>query len=79
MDERVSAAEANRNFSQLLRKVRDGRSIVVTSHGKPIAKLVPIDTEAERRREAKKRLLEFLDKQPVMNAGRWKREELYDE
>ena len=37
----MSAADANRNFSALLRQVREGQSCVITSHGKPVAKLVP--------------------------------------
>ena len=41
MDEVVSAADANRRFSLLLRGVREGRSYVVTSHGKPVARLIP--------------------------------------
>ena len=37
-----SAAEANRRFSQLLRAVREGDSYVVTAHGKPVAKIIPM-------------------------------------
>jgi antitoxin (DNA-binding transcriptional repressor) of toxin-antitoxin stability system len=37
MERAVSAAVANRKFSQLLRSVREGRSYVVTTHGKPVA------------------------------------------
>ena len=46
MDETVSAAAANRRFSELLRRVRQGRRVIVTSHGRPVAKLVPI-TDAD--------------------------------
>jgi prevent-host-death family protein len=42
MEEPISAADANRRFSVLLRKVREGRSYVVTSHGKPVARLIPV-------------------------------------
>ena len=38
MDKFISAAEANRQFSALLREVRKGRQYVVTSHGRPIAR-----------------------------------------
>lgn len=42
MNDVISAAEANRSFSRLLREMREeGRTFVVTSHGKPAAKLVP--------------------------------------
>jgi prevent-host-death family protein len=83
MEERISAAEANRNFSQLLRGVREGRSYVVTSHGRPIARLVPINEAKaadDRIREAAKReLLRRLEGQPVIDIGRWTRDELYDQ
>ncbi|AWP23038.1 hypothetical protein C4901_06600 [Acidiferrobacter sp. SPIII_3] len=42
MDKFISAAEAHRQFSALLREVREGRRYVVTRHGRPIARLVPI-------------------------------------
>ena len=42
MDKAVSAADANRNFSKILQGVRPGRSYFATSHGKPVAKIVPV-------------------------------------
>lgn len=41
MDKAISAADANRRFSELLRTVKKGGSVVVTSHGKPVAKITP--------------------------------------
>ena len=79
MEETVSAAEANRQFSKLLRGVRDGTSYVVTSHGRPVAKLVPVDEEAIAREQARERLFARLRSQPVRNIGRWTRDELYDD
>lgn len=79
MEETVSAAEANREFSKLLRGVREGNSYVVTSHGRPVAKLVPIDEKEVAREQARQRLLERLRNQPVRNIGPWTREELYDD
>ena len=82
MDEIISAAEANRAFSRLLRGVREGRSYVVTSHGKPVARLVPADRHDELTRRlrsaAKRALLERVATQPTMNIGRWTRDELYE-
>jgi prevent-host-death family protein len=82
IEEMISAAEANRSFSRLLRGVREGRSYVVTAHGRPIARLVPIaehDAEDRRVRQAALRsLLERVAKQPVIDIGRWTRDELYD-
>jgi prevent-host-death family protein len=82
MDETVSAAEANRSFSRLLRGVREGRSYVVTAHGRPVARLVPAEQQedAERRfREAAwRQLMERIAKQPIMHAEPWTRDELYE-
>jgi len=79
MDETVSAADANRSFSKLLRGVREGRSVVVTSHGKPIAKIVPIGEHDDRTAEsARTALLSRLRAEPVDDVGRWTRDELYE-
>ena len=78
MEETVSAAEANRQFSKLLRGVRDGNSYVVTSHGRPVAKLVPVSKSPEEKEAAFQKLMARLRSQPVQNIGRWTREELYE-
>lgn len=78
MEEAVSAVEANRRFSQLLRSVREGRSYVVTIHGKPVAKLVPIGKHDKVASAAQRILLARLRSQPVLNVGRWTRDELYE-
>ena len=77
MERAISAAEANRKFSQLLREVKEGRSYVVTSHGRPVARIAPVtgDGSANGARNA---LLTRLRSQPVTRIGSWKRDELYD-
>jgi prevent-host-death family protein len=42
MEKTISAADANRRFSELLRGVREGQSYVVTSHGKVVARISPV-------------------------------------
>jgi prevent-host-death family protein len=79
MEKAVSAAEANRKFSQLLQGVRRGRSYVVTSHGKPVAKLSPVDENEKIGVSARETLLARLRRQPVVKAGRWTRDELYED
>jgi prevent-host-death family protein len=79
LEEAVSAADANRRFSQLLRGVREGHSYVVTSHGKPVARLVPAGTHDQMASSARSTLLSRLEKQPVVDAGRWTRDELYED
>jgi prevent-host-death family protein len=79
MEKPVSAADANRNFSRILRAVKGGRTYVVTSHGTPIARIVPARRSAAVIATAKKALLARLRSQPVQVLGhRWSREELYE-
>jgi prevent-host-death family protein len=78
MEKTISAADANRSFSQVLREVREGDSYVVTSHGKPVARIVPAGTSDEARRLARERLFARLEAQPVRDVGKWTRDELYE-
>ena len=77
MKKAISAAEANRQFSHVLREVRHGHTFVVTSHGKPVAKIIPhtSETTSDKAREA---FFRRLEAQPVRNIGRWTRDELYE-
>ena len=42
----ISAAEARRKFSRLLEGDRQGERFVVTRHGKPVAKILPVDVSS---------------------------------
>lgn len=79
MNKPVSAADANRRFSELLRTVKKGVSIVVTSHGKPVAKISPIVEDNRAAEGARSALFARLRREKVVNAGRWTRDELYDD
>lgn len=79
MEKAVSAADANRRFSKLLRAVREGQSYVVTSHGKAVARVVPLQKGAGIARNARATLIKRLRSQPVASVGRWSREELYED
>jgi prevent-host-death family protein len=78
-DKAISAADANRNFSKLLDGVRQGKSFVVTSHGKPVARIAPIDATNRAQAAARNALLKSLREQPVVDIGTWTRDELYEE
>jgi prevent-host-death family protein len=78
MEEAISAADANRKFSRLLRGVREGRSYVVTSHGKPVARLVPAGKHDNVAAGARTALLSRLKSQPIVRGKRWTRDELYE-
>jgi prevent-host-death family protein len=79
MEKAVSAADANRKFSQLLRAVREGYSYIVTSHGKAVAKIVPVQKNGGVTRAARAALLKRLRSESVVKAGRWSRNELYED
>jgi prevent-host-death family protein len=79
MEETISAADANRRFSLLLRGVREGRSYVVTSHGKPVARLIPAGKHESVAAGARTALLSRLQSQPVVPTGPWTRDELYED
>jgi prevent-host-death family protein len=79
MNKLVSAADANRRFSELLRGVREGRSFVVTTHGKPVAELVPAGRDDAIATAAHKALLARLRAEPFVEIGRWTRDELYED
>ena len=79
MQKVVSAADANRRFSELLRTVKKGRSVVVTSHGKPVAKITPVVEDERTVEVARTALFARLRTGRAVNVGRWTRDELYDE
>lgn len=76
----VTAADANRQFSALLRRVTQGEQIVITTRGKPVATLAPLAPVRDKAREAaRSRLLARLRSQPTSGTQRtWTRDELYD-
>ena len=79
MEKPVSAADANRKFSELLRAVREGHSFVVTSHGKAVAKIVPVEKNGGVARGARTALVKRLRSEPVRSIGRWNRDDLYED
>lgn len=82
MNESISAADANRHFSQILRGVREhGATYVVTAHGKPVAKIVPVDEAAEDQKKVavRKAYYASLRERPLFKVEPWTRDELYDD
>jgi len=79
MSKSVSAATANRDFSALLRKVRGGATFVVTSHGRPVARIVPVAAGTPVARTARQTLFARLAGARLLKAGRWTRDELYED
>ena len=79
MNKAISAADANRRFSELLRIVKKGRSVIVTSHGKPVAKIIPVAEDERANEGARAALFTRLRTERAVKAGRWTRDELYDD
>jgi prevent-host-death family protein len=76
----VSAREANQGFSKLLAEVAKGKEVVITRHGKPVARLVPIqDAAAAKKREAAiKRMMKRLEKGVPLGGLRATRDEMHE-
>ena len=80
----VTAAEANRSFSKLLRAAREGKRVTITSHGEPVAELGPVGakareaTEREQRRRAHETLMAHWATLKPTIVEPWTRDELYE-
>jgi prevent-host-death family protein len=48
MASEVAARELRNNTADLLRRVQSGEEIVITTRGKPVASLVPVEASARR-------------------------------
>ena len=57
---KVGACEARARFASLLERAGKGEEILITRHGRPVARLAPLrEAPRERRREAIRRLKRF--------------------
>jgi prevent-host-death family protein len=43
----IGAYEAKTRFSELLKEVESGETVIVTRHGQPVARLMPMDRDAD--------------------------------
>jgi prevent-host-death family protein len=73
----ISAGDANRHFSSVLRDVATGEVVTVLSRGKPVATISPVRSGAGEREAAKLGLLSRLRRQKASGARNWTRDELY--
>lgn len=74
----VTAAEANRQFSRVLRDISQGEVFTVLSRGKAVATISPAKSSDARRNAAKIALLERLRKRDASGERNWTRDELYE-
>jgi prevent-host-death family protein len=62
----IGAYEAKTHLPALLERVARGEQITITKHGRPIARLVPVERIGpDRRREAIERLKRFREGQTL--------------
>jgi len=74
----ISAADANRHFSGLLRDVASGEVVTVLSRGRPVAAIGPVAYEGGLRQAARQRLLNRLRENKAFGVRNWTRDELYE-
>jgi len=75
----ITAANANRGFSNLLREVRMGEEITILSRGTPVAKITSVNSAALQKNAMKNLLLSRLKTQDVTGSRNWTRDELYED
>jgi prevent-host-death family protein len=75
----ITAANANRGFSKLLREVRKGEEITILSRGTPVAKITSVNSAALKKNAMKNLLLSRLKAQTVTGSRNWTRDELYQD
>lgn len=81
MEITITATEAKRQFSKMLRGVGQGKRYVITSRGEPVAELAaPVKRNAgeQARRRAWQKLVKRLESQPVLNLPRITRDEMHE-
>ena len=64
---RISVTEAKGKLTDLVRRAEAGAEVVLTRHGQPAVRLVPVKTPSGR--EARKKLLESVRSSAAAKAG----------
>ena len=63
---RIGAFEAKNRLSELLDAAENGEEVVITKHGRPVAKLVPVDdVDRAKVRETIEWFKDFRKKHPL--------------
>ena len=80
MPRMVSAADANRQFSEILGQATSGHTVIITKRGQPVAQLVPYDQAAAKAGggAAWSRLLRTLEDGVDLGGERFDRDALHD-
>jgi len=67
----VGAFEAKTHLSSLLERVAQGEEIIITRHGKPLARLVPVNVADRSRIDSAISKLKVLRKNCTLDGTSW--------
>jgi prevent-host-death family protein len=67
MSDRYSVYDAKAKFSALIRRVREGQSVVITLHGEPVAELRPYQ-EPQHQQTLEERIAELTARGEIIPA-----------
>jgi prevent-host-death family protein len=68
----MGAFEAKTHFSSLLERVENGESILITKHGQPVAKLLPVGLSTHDRQESIRKIQLFQTSHQINVDLNWK-------
>jgi prevent-host-death family protein len=77
MSRTVTATEVNQHISEIMREVRAGETVTVTSRGKPILHMIPAGKQSSKKPDWEA-LWARMDEMNRIVTGPWTRDELYD-
>jgi len=81
MQEIVSIRDANQHLSRYLERVEQGAEIIITRRGKPIARVLPMESRprlSDAQRAARERLRERMERGYALGGARVDRETLHE-
>ena len=81
MQEIVSIRDANQHLSRYLERVEQGAEIIITRRGKPIARVLPMESRphlSDAQRVARERLRERMERGYALGGARVDRETLHE-
>lgn len=82
MEKEVALRAANQQFAKYVRAVESGESFVITRRGKPVARLVPVDTGKRvltpEQQAARERARERMRRGWDLGGYKFNRDELYE-
>jgi len=81
MQEIVSIRDANQHLSRYLEQVEQGVEVIITRRGKPIARVLPIESRlhlSDTQRAARERLRECMERGYALGGVRADRETLHE-